>query len=353
MNRQIILVLTTLALGALICNSVWAGDAAENTKPPAGQKKEEPTEPAGQPKDEPVGKDDAQSGSRKDESSEPPASEGDTETYIQGKMAELNARLAELGENVQVAVVEYYAAEPAVGQIVYVNDRALQMGSHWAPLDPRRYGVRDIYWLSDQTEGIATGVSQADTQAAVANAMATWDGVTCATIPLIQWPDYGIDWGYVQYLEGFGGVPAWYADITHAGWLPVAFFDAIAPPDGGTYILGATFTFIWLDAPAPAGEPTDIDNNGKLDVAFREIYYNDGFSWAIDDDFDVETIVLHETGHGLSLGHFGMIFATTANGKLHFAPRAVMNAAYTGVQQELASTDNAAFCSIWGSWPNN
>ncbi len=227
------------------------------------------------------------------------------------------------------------------------------MDSDWVPFDPWRYGVQDIYWLSDQTEGTASGVSFADTQTAVGNAMATWNGVTCATIPLVQLPDYGYDWGYVQYLEDFGGTPGWYADITHAGWLPGAFFDACFGPGASESILGVTFTFIWIWT--DTGEPTDIDNNGKLDVAFREIYYNNKFPWGIDTDFpiDVETVVLHETGHGLSLGHFGKLFRTDANGKLHFAPQAVMNAGYMDVQHDLTGTDQGAFCSLWSSWPNN
>jgi len=278
---------------------------------------------------------------------------GGIEEHIQAKMAELNAQLAASGEPVQIAATEYYTAWAEAGQTVYFNDRSLQLDSDWVPFDPSRYGVQDIYWLSDAFEGIANGLTLEETQAAVGNAMATWDGVTCATIPLVQWPDYGIDWGYVQYLVGMGGVPGWLADITHAGWLPGEFFDIIGGPNGSGDILGVTFTFIWIWT--DTGEPTDIDNNGKQDVAFREIYYNNQFPWGIDTEYpiDVETVVLHETGHALSLGHFGKLFRTDANGKLHFAPQAVMNAGYMDVQHDLTGTDLGAFCSLWAAWPNN
>ena len=87
-------------------------------------------------------------------------------------------------------------------------------------------------------------------------------------------------------------------------------------------------------------------------MAFREIYYNDAFAWKIDERyFDIETIAAHEVGHGLSIGHFGKIFRV--NGKLHFAPRALMNAIYYDILHGLLGTDNASFCSIWASWPNN
>lgn len=278
-----------------------------------------------------------------------------TEEEIRAIMAAMNEQLEAMGENVRIAVVEYYTAWEKVGQTVYFDDRALQMGSHWVPGDPRRGGFYDITWLSDQVDGKPDDVALEDTQAAIDRAMATWDGVTCSTIPLTQLPDYGMDWGYVQWLLGFGGIPGWYADITHAGWLPGDFFDIIdpdpGPPPGSTYILGATFTYIWVDS----GEPTDIDNNGKEDVAFREIYYNDEFPWGINTGWpiDVETVVLHETGHGLSQDHFGKLLKTDKNGKFHFAPRAVMNAGYTDVQQHLTGTDLAGHCSIWGAWPYN
>lgn len=318
MIRQTLMTVVAVALCALLCGSAPADNPSAGDRGPSG-------------------------------------AEDDVAARIQAKMAEINVQLGALGEKVRVAAVEFYTEQPQVGQIVYYNDRDLWMGSHWVPFDPWRYGVREIYWLSDQTEGAATGVSLADTQAALSRAMATWDGEACASIPLVQLPDSGIDWGVVQWLEGFGGVPYWYADLTHAGWLDRNFFDAVAPPDGGDFILGMTFTFVWLDAPPPDGEPTDIDNNGKEDVAFREIYYNNAFTWGIDTalPIDVETVVLHEVGHGLSLDHFGRIFVTTANGELHFAPRALMNAAYTGLHQALSGTDSGAFCSIWSSWPHN
>jgi len=185
-----------------------------------------------------------------------------TEEEIRAIMAAMNEQLEAMGENVRIAAVEYYTAWEKVGQTVYFDDRALQMGSHWVPGDPRRGGFNDITWLSDQIEGTADGLSLAETQTAVSNAMATWDGVTCSTIPLTQLPDYGLDWGYVQWLSGLGGIEGWYADITHAGWLPGVFFDIIGGPGGSDIILGVTFTAVWLDS--PGGEPTDIDNKRLL-----------------------------------------------------------------------------------------
>ena len=141
------------------------------------------------------------------------------------------------------------------------------------------------------------------------------------------------------------GLPFSGADIFHAGWLFL-----------GPNVLGVTITFVFIDvSQLPNIVFTDIDGNGKLDTAFREIYYADGFTWFDDgvSNIDVETVALHEAGHGLSQAHFGKLFSTDKNGKFHFAPQAVMNAGYTGPQRSLLGTDNGGHCSIWGSWPNN
>jgi hypothetical protein len=66
----------------------------------------------------------------------------------------------------------------------------------------------------------------------------------------------------------------------------------------------------------------------------------------------VETVALHESGHGLSQAHFGKIFLTNAIGLVHFAPFAVMNPVITRQADELTGSDLAGHCSLWGSWPH-
>ena len=113
--------------------------------------------------------------------------------------------------------------------------------------------------------------------------------------------------------------------------------------------------------PPPATVFTDIDNNGRADTAFREIYYDPfvGFFgpprvWADDgvSNIDVETVALHEIGHGLSQAHFGKVFFDN-KGNLKFAPKAVMNAVYVGPQRTLLGTDGGGHCANWANWPNN
>src|SRR5688572_9821601 len=237
-----------------------------------------------------------------------------------------------------------------VGRTVYFKDVGnKQLTEDFVPglaLD----GTDNVSYYIDETRP-SDDLPVAVSSAAISRAMQTWDDVTCSDLGMFRLPSHqDTTTGFVSALLGFGGSFDYVADVVHAGWLPAAFFDLIVPPDGSTFILAVTFTIIFTD---DAGNPVDTDNNNKLDVAWREIYYNDAFDWADGDHYDVETIALHEAGHGLSQDHFGKAFRTNSNNKLHFAPRAVMNAAYSGIQTEINGSDNGGHCSNWASWPAN
>lgn len=268
-------------------------------------------------------------------------------------MATVNDELAAAGADYQLEMIEYLTAGDEIGRTVFFRDVGnKQLESHFVPGDMRRDDwsgtpgpFDDITWASDLAEGSAAGLDAGTTQTAISNAMATWQGKSCSTLPL-TFRSVGGDLGLFQFLftQGLGGALEPAADVVHAGF---GGLDALLQPP----IIAATFTFVLVDDDTLL--PTDIDNNGKLDTAFREIYYNNNdVSWAIGADIDVETVALHETGHGLGQAHFGKLFRTDANGKLHFAPRALMNAGYTGMLQKVARSDNGGHCSIWASWPN-
>lgn len=267
-----------------------------------------------------------------------------------------NERLADSGANVRIESAEYLTPGESgeVGQTVLFNNRGnKQLAFDFVPGDPRRGGGTDITYITDPTQPSADAV---DTLGAIDSAMNTWESVQCSNIPIVDLGETSADEGFVSTVFGFGGNPdidANPADIVHAGFLPPAFFLQL----GSANILGVTFTIIFVDA---NDDPTDIDGNGAGDAAYREIYYNDGFTWVNDPNdvpgnglFDLETVALHEAGHGLSQAHFGKAFITTSNGKLHFAPLAVMNAGYIVGQQNLKGTDVSGHCSNWASWPRN
>jgi len=279
------------------------------------------------------------------------------DAYI-GDLESSNARKAGSENQVLLYMAEYITSGEGdeIGRTVFFSNRGnKQLGGDFVPslllsLD----GTTDITYYTDEnrpTADMGVGVSTA----AIQRAMATWDGVTCSDLGMTNVPFDGRDTGFVPALfddlfgTSFGGSFDYVADVIHNGWMPGAFFDFLAP-GGSNFILGVTFTIIFVDG---AGNPVDTDNNKKFDVAWREIYYNDNFPWNDGSIFDVETVALHEAGHGLSQGHFGGAFGTNKNGKIHFNPRAVMNAAYSGVQTDISRTDNGGHCSNWAQWPNN
>lgn len=271
---------------------------------------------------------------------------------LKGLMTELNAELADRGADMRVAHAEWVGrlGGEAAGQTVFANDRGnKQLGAHFVPGDARRGGGNAITYVVDQSDGAtASGLTAAETGGAIDRAMATWDEApNCSgALDIQKVEDPGFDPDILDGLLGVGGFGTPVADVTHAGWLPAGIL--------GPNTLGVTFTFVFTGAD---GQPTDVDGNGKSDVAFREIYYNDAFDWGIDvplgAGIDVETVALHEAGHGLSQAHFGKVFVTEANGKAHFAPFAVMNALISRQAQQLEGTDRGGHCSIWGSWPSN
>jgi len=274
----------------------------------------------------------------------------DPNAFFREIMARVNAGLEVQGAEYRLVMAEWFG-EDAVGQTVFFFDVGnKQLGAQFVPADPRppRGGRTNITYTIDQAEGAVDGLTQAQTDAAIDRAMQTWDRETCSTLPIVRVANSGGDLGLVEFFgvppvgPGQGGSSAVFADVTHAGWLPTGLLPA--------QVIGVTFTAFFTTT---GGQFTDIDNDGKVDVALREILYNDLFVWRVNGNIDIETVALHEAGHGLSQAHFGQAFLTLSNDKLHFAPRAVMNAAYSGLQQRLAGTDNAGHCSIWGSWPNS
>jgi hypothetical protein len=254
---------------------------------------------------------------------------------------------------VEIYMAEYYTTGEGgkIGKTVFFSNTGNKKWEQdFVPFDNRAFdGNQDItYYIDDNRP--KSDVDIGASSAAIERAMTTWDNITCSDFGLTQIASDGRPTGYVANTLGYPGGYAG-ADVTHCGWMEGAFFDILEPGSSG-FILGVTFTLIFVDG---SGVPTDIDNNKKYDVAFREIYFNDDFPWGVGvgEYYDIETVALHEAGHGLSQGHFGKAFRTPKNGKLHFSPRAAMNAAYSGIQTEILKTDNAGHCSIWANWPQN
>lgn len=287
----------------------------------------------------------------------------DEKTAYSELLASMNASLrAQGGRPVAVAKAELLVSAAGADRAttLIANDRTRLIDTQFVEDDPRRGSPPDtITYLVDQSDGLAltllapppptvVGVlPNVVTEAEIDASMAAWGAMKCNGPAIQKIPDDGTDPDVVDALVS--GNPALFgtprADITHAGWLPAPFFDALAP-QGSSFILAVTFSFVFIDE---NGQPTDIDGDGRDDAAFREIYYNRAFPWGTggtDDNVDIQSVSIHEAGHALGLAHFGKIFVKN-NGALQFAPKAIMNAAYVEEDRRIRGTDNGAFCQAW------
>jgi hypothetical protein len=270
---------------------------------------------------------------------------------------DINPMLAEQGLNVRLAYAETVTkangAETAEGQTIFANDRTKRLGSQWVPGDERRDAEgNDLdYIIWDVFEPANFGTSdQVSSTPAIDASFDTYNNVKKkAKLNIIKQPNT-----FANPSAILGSGDPFLADISEVGFLPGFLFDAVLGAGSSQNVLGVAFTFVFIDG---AGNPTDINNDGFDDIALKEIWYNDNFLWTDQGDagtgVDIETVALHENGHALGFGHFGKIFITNNNNKLHVSPRAVMNAIILGEQRDLLGTDKASYNSLYGNWPKN
>ncbi|WP_276372788.1 hypothetical protein [Chryseolinea sp. H1M3-3] len=230
--------------------------------------------------------------------------------------------------------------------------------SRWVTNDDRRNwngddDLNDLDWLSFTPFSVANGTFNATP---IYQAMYNkWEtGGTCKTLNIDQTP-YASSMGNPSLILGIGGPPAEQplADVSVIGFLPADIFNAIF---GSPNVLGVAFSFVFINP--ETGEPIKT-TRGKEDKAFTEVWFNDGFTWsmgAAPGKIDLESVILHEFGHTLNLGHFGILQAFTTNGTTRYVyqPVNTMNALYIGERRNfLGPNDKGNYCEAWGSWPWN
>jgi hypothetical protein len=226
---------------------------------------------------------------------------------------------------------------------VYGDPRAFWKGTHQGIT----YAVKE--------ENISTDANLTDQIGWLHRSIDVWDQVLSSDLTLRENPASPGLPGLVENFFAGGGINLGLvdADLTQVGFRGVS---PIFPP--GTSTLGVTYTLFWVDE---NGNLTDIDGNGKIDLALREIYYNDQYNWADNGLegrqpdgtrlFDFPSVAIHEVGHGFSIAHFGNI--GVKDGFLFAKPRTVMNAIYGGILRDLTGRDIASLNSNWAQWPNN
>lgn len=271
-----------------------------------------------------------------------------SDAAFQAQAKKINQRLKARGSSIALEQIEFYTIGGG-----RPSNRIHAQPFRWVANDPRRLADgENLTYLVDESDGAtASGVSSAQTEAAIDRALATWQRQQCLKkIEIVKRPDSGEDPDIYDSFFGFGGFGnPFLADIVEAGWLPRAFFEAVGGPGAGRGTLAFTVTFIFTDE---NGVPTDINGDRRLDTALSEVYYNDNFGnptgdradrpWGIDvplPGIDVETVALHENGHGLGIGHFGP------------PPDALMNPVFAGIRHQPLAVDNAGMCAVFASWP--
>ena len=275
------------------------------------------------------------------------AQEGDP--ALLAEMQRINSQLRAMGLGIAVEQIEFFT----IGQ-GRPSNRIHAQEFRWVAGDSRRVADGDrITYLVDQSDGATlSGLTSAQTEGAIDRSMNTWQANRCfEKVDIVKRMDTGADPDIFDSFFGFGDLgDPFLADITSAGWLPRAYFEAVGGPGGGRGILAFSVTFIFVDD--VTGVPTDINGDNRLDTALNEVYYNNTFGDPSDDrvgnpwginvalpGIDVQTVALHENGHSLGIGHFGP------------PPAAVLNPVYAGIRQSPRAIDSAGMCSVWASWP--
>lgn len=303
-------------------------------------------------------------------------------TTVSPRLEEINALLARTNAKVRIAKAELLMNDQWNGvtsTLIVANDRLRGIGAEWVKGDPRRDGNAGVTYQIAANLGVLPAVINPDRATArlatlgevnqqIEEGMGAWRTLTCSSAPITAVPvPAGTDPNMLDNF--FSGLPlganyAQTADIVHGGFKPRQFFRNIAaffgqPPADGDNIIGITFSFVFEDA---NGDLTDIDRNKKADLGLSEIFFNSRFVYDNSGLVDLRVIdffsvIAHESGHAVGLGHLGKIFITkhdVSDGSLSlsevkFAPRALMNAVYFAGRDEIMGTDNSQFCEIWAS----
>jgi hypothetical protein len=309
-----------------------------------------------------------------------------TDTAVQPMGVEVNKALKDAGKRLALHSVEIYSTDNMGGQEVLINSLpgGLQkITGHWVANDPRRAlpGISGdaLTYSFDRvngsfsgtgTDGSAINLPYETVAAAFEKGVNVWRGVHCRNkLKLIGQDPGQSDLGVTQLLRGWGGGSFDIAgDIQFGGFMPPAVFDAHRP-GGGDFVTAVTYGYVFVDE---NGVPTDINNDGLMDLALKEIYFNNKFPYCVAGSctaankttfpyegfnfpatYSLDGIFAHEFGHGLALNHFNKTSVNLKDNTIKVVPDSLMSTYQPNPQATLKATDNASYCKTWNSWPNN
>src|SRR5688572_10787273 len=164
------------------------------------------------------------------------AAKGTGDPYVLKKMEGANRKLAARRLNLAVESIEFFTIGKG-----RPSNRIHQQEFRWVPNDPRREAQgNDITYLVDESDGgTASGLSSAQTTAAIDRGLATWAANDALKkVEIVRRDDPGQDPDIFDSFFGFGDLGNFlFADIVNAGWLPREFFEAVGGQGGGRGIL--------------------------------------------------------------------------------------------------------------------
>ena len=184
--------------------------------------------------------------------------------------------------------------------------------------DVQKGSVSYVLDRSDYTSDL--GMSESQITGALSGAFDTWSSRNNSSLSLRPKRDRG---GNYDVLDGpadssgppwFGGYAGdsldqggdyGYADIVFGGWLNNSYFDYLE--DGSIDGVDSSILAVcWT------GEVSDSIYSEPRWIA--EIFFNDGYTWSTDGGgYDIETVMLHELGHAIGLGHEETISPSVMN----------------------------------------
>lgn len=131
------------------------------------------------------------------------AQSGEGDPAVLALMHQVNDQLRAMGLSVAVEQIEFFT----IGNGRPAN-RIHQEGFRWVAGDPRRLADGDnITYLVDKSDGAtASGLTSAQTEAAIDRALDTWQADNCLKkVNIVKRADSGADPDIFDFFFGFGG----------------------------------------------------------------------------------------------------------------------------------------------------